>query len=251
MKKASLLSLIGKYTLGGTNSSVKWVSTDDSTLLIDFMAADKSVLGSLVVTGIKLPEGQYGIYDTEGLVKLLTALDQDVEISVGGTNRSKTITNIDFSDGSSTARFHLADLAIIPEPSKLQQQPGNDVVLTLDREMMDRFIKSVTATGATLFAIFGDTTALTFIINYSTLPTNRIEFNMVGEVNQEIVEPVCFNALIVKEILSANKDATTSFMKISTQVPTANGSMGRLLTLNFEGDDFTSTYFTTHLEIPN
>ena len=86
MNKQKLNGFIDKYSLGGTVESVKWISTDNN-ISTNFVSEDKTLLGTIKCDDNQLKEGKYCIYTTSQLKRLLSVLNNDIQVNV------KTKTN--------------------------------------------------------------------------------------------------------------------------------------------------------------
>ena len=76
-----------------------------------------------------------------------------------------------------------------------------------------------------------------FIINYSTVNADNISFE-VGAANQNAMDPVCFSADKLKEVLVANR-GDSGYLKVSPD---------GLARIDFTGADFESTYWLVMLQ---
>ena len=110
MNKQKLVKFIDKYSLGGlVNSAI--LSFKDNTLNTRFTSGDKSLLGILSMDNWDFEDGEFGVYNTEQLVKLLSVLDDDVTMSVSKTEE-KAIS-IQLSDSVSKVNYMLTDTSVI------------------------------------------------------------------------------------------------------------------------------------------
>ena len=74
------------------------------------------------------------------LVKLLTALDTDVEMQVN--KAGDTAFSINLADKTTTVTFMLADLSVIRQVPQMKQLPDFNVKIKLTDTFADKFIKS-------------------------------------------------------------------------------------------------------------
>ena len=75
-------------------------------------------------------------------------------------------------------------------------------------------------------------------INYSSINTNRIKFNVDSTIHKDM-GVVCFSSNGFKEILQANKDAETAKLEVSA------AGLGKV---TFTGKTYTSTYYLVQLQ---
>lgn len=231
MKKSSFEGFVARYNLGGEVESVKINSTDEG-LSVNFISDDKTLLGSVGSEDQSFPNGEFGIYTTSQLKGLLGVLDSDVTVTEGESS-------LVFSDNGTSVNYMLADLSVIPVVPDLKQLPEFTSTIKLDGEFVSKFIKSKGA--------LSDSDTFTFtcknnkgevILGYSKINSNRISMNVECECESD-VEPISFSAKYLKEILNANRNATTSSLKISPS---------GLAHASFEQDGYTSNYYLVEIK---
>ena len=141
------------------------------------------------------------------------------------------------NEGSTSAMFMLADTSVIPAVPAINQEPEYTVEFDLNDEFTGKFIKAKNALpDAKNFAIQVQGGKIKFIINYTTINADNISFDIPGGTNA--LEPICFSADKLKEILVANK-GDAGKMYISSE---------GLAKVVFTGQDFDSTYFLVQLQ---
>ncbi|MAH43457.1 hypothetical protein CL614_07130 [archaeon] len=239
MEKKKLTSFIDKYHLAGNTESVK-VECKDNTLNCNFIASDQNVVGKVSMNGFNVKDCELGIYATSQLVKLLTALDSNVEIAVNSTGG--TTYSINLSDTNKTeCIFMLADMSVIQQVPQMKQLPDFNVKIKLTSDFTEKFVKSKNALpDAENFAVRDDALGTDIILNYSSLNTNRITFDVSSESTADNeLSPICFSANLFKEILLANKDATEGYLEVS---------QAGLARVTFIGPDYLSNYFLVQLQ---
>ena len=231
MEKAKLLNFISKYSLNGLCNTVKWNSKNRG-LVTNFVTEDKTTLGMVAVKGINFPDGQFGIYNTKGIVKMLGALQNEVDITT-------TDESINFKDESISAKFMLAKLDIIPDPPSTQNIPEADFEFTINSIFIDKYLKAKGAIEeSTNFAFQTNAEGkVDIIINYATHNTDRI--TIPTAVEYTIDGTLLFNAEMLKEILAANKDCTSGKIMVSA---------AGILICQFQAEDIASKYYLVMLE---
>jgi hypothetical protein len=236
MEKKKLTSFIDKYHLAGNANSVKVVSKDN-TLTCDFITDDQNVVGNVTMNSFQIKECELGIYTTSQLVKLLTALDTDVEMQVN--KAGDTAFSINLADKTTTVTFMLADLSVIRQVPQMKQLPNFNVKIKLTDTFADKFIKSKNALPETEnFAVKSDGLGSEIVLNYSSLNTNRIIFDVETELADDLTA-VCFSSNLFKEILVANKDAEQGYLEVS---------QAGLARVSFTGPSYSSTYYLVQLQ---
>tara|TARA_R110000851_G_scaffold4057_5_gene16577 strand:- start:37 stop:768 length:732 start_codon:yes stop_codon:yes gene_type:complete len=236
MDKQKLNGFIDKYSLGGGVESVKW-NVSKEEMRTNFVSDDKTLLGNVKYKGIGFTEGDYCIYTTSQLKKLISVLDTDIQVLVNhqqGRNYS-----IGMTDSTTMLEYILSEEAIIPKAPKLKQIPEFTATIVVDGNFVSRFIRAKAAlseeSNFTVVADdFGD--KLQVIIGHSTsMATNKIIFD-VTNANTEVpdLEHISFSADHMKEILLANRDMTSGLMEVSPD---------GLARVTIEGPDFKSVYY--------
>ena len=81
MNKQKLVRFINKYYLNGTVNSVI-LNSNSNKLSARFISGDKTLLGELEMDKWQFEDSEVGIYNTEQLLKLLSVLDEDVNVSI-------------------------------------------------------------------------------------------------------------------------------------------------------------------------
>ena len=115
-------SFINKYHLGGNIERIKWVS-DNESLSAKFINDSQNLVGEIKSKNFQFPVGEFGIYSTTTLSKLLGILENEVMFEVqkeGGTPSKFTI-----ADTSMDISFNLADPQVIPNVPAINKTEGN------------------------------------------------------------------------------------------------------------------------------
>jgi hypothetical protein len=236
MKKQELLNFINRYHLAGATTSVKWVSKD-GTLETKFITDDQNVIGTIESNNLDLGNHDLGVFATPALVKMLTAIGDDLNVKVNAMDT--TAVSIDMADNDVNMKFMLADLSVIRQVPDLKQLPDWDVTIDLTKEFTSKFIKAKNAIPESEnFGIECKDDKTDFIINYSSINTNRIKFNVDSIIHNDM-GVVCFSSNGFKEILQANKDAETAKLEVSA------AGLGKV---TFTGKSYTSTYYLVQLQ---
>jgi hypothetical protein len=236
MKKSNLLNFISRYHLAGATTSVKWQTTNGGTECT-FISDDQNVVGTVTNTKMNLGETELGVFATPQLVKMLTAVGDDVDVKINAV--SDKAVSLGITDGDVNMTFMLADLSVIRQVPKIKQLPAFNVCINISQEFISKFVKAKNALPESEnFGIQCKGDEVNFIMNYSSINNNRIKFN-VDAVDATDMDIVCFSSTLFKEILMANKDMKTGKFEISGQ---------GLAKVTFEGDDYTSEYFLVQLQ---
>lgn len=234
MEKSKLVNFINRYHLAG-NCEAVIVKENENGVSCDLIDSDQTVVGNVQWKTDPFLKGELGINHTGTLTKMLSAVNENIDINVkesAGKNFSMEI-----KEGSTKMTFMLADTTVIPAVPSINQQPEYEVSIDLDDVFINRFIKAKNALpDAKNFAVQVKEGKIRFIINYTTINADNISFEIDGGVNP--MEPIMFSADKLKEILTANRG----------DMGTLHVSSQGLAKVEFHGQDFDSTYFLVQLQ---
>ncbi|MBC8306739.1 MAG: hypothetical protein H8E55_64645 [Pelagibacterales bacterium] len=236
MKKNDLLNFIGRYHLAGATTSVKWIAKDGE-LQTNFITDDQNVIGTINSTNLDLGNHDLGVYATPALVKMLSAVNEDLGVNINAVD--KTAVSIDITDKDVNMTFMLADLSVIRQVPDLKNTPDWNASINITSDFRTKFIKAKNALPETEnFGVKCKDDKVEMIINYSTINTNRIKFEIEtsGSTDMNII---CFSSSLFKEILQANKDAESGKLEMSS---------AGLARVTFSGKGYTSTYYLVQLQ---
>ena len=233
MNKQRLARFISKYYLNGTVNSVVLNSKSNSQqLAARFISGDKSLLGELVMDKWDFEDSDIGIYNTEQLIKLLSVVDDDINLSL--TKSGDKSIALKVSDSTSSVNYMLTDTSIINEPPTLKSIPEFELNIDVTPQFINKFIAGKGALGETdNFTIITDGDNVKAVIGYSSVNTNRVTIPVTTTKASDI-DNVSFNANIFKEVLSANKECSKCELQISKQ---------GLAYVEFKVDDFVAKYW--------
>tara|TARA_R110002012_G_scaffold64648_4_gene169855 strand:- start:3601 stop:4308 length:708 start_codon:yes stop_codon:yes gene_type:complete len=234
MEKSKLQSFINRYYLAG-NCEAVILNENESGVGCELIDMDQTVVGKLQWKTTSFMKGELGINHTGALMKMLSAMGENINIDVqeaAGKNYAMKI-----SEGSTKATFMLADTTVIPAVPSINAEPPYEVTLPIDDEFISKFIKAKNALpDAKNFAVQVQGGVIKFIINYSTVNADNISFE-IGKSDADM-SPICFSADKLKEVLVANK-GDKGTMHVSSQ---------GLSRIDFTGTDFDSNYWLVQLQ---
>jgi hypothetical protein len=239
MNKTRVTRFIQKYNLAGLVESVAWKAADGK-LVTRFISDDKTVLGEIQLDNFTQTTPDLGIYTTSTLTKLLSVVGEDIELDIQQVD-GKAV-NLFIKSDDTKAQFQLADLAVIPSVPDLKSLPDFDVEIGFDGKFIDKFIKAKNAlSDVDTFTVIAEGGELKMVLGYSNVNSNRIVFSIDKEYKED-VKAISFSAKYLKEIFSANKEATSVVLKISTS---------GLAHVEFKIDDFTAKYYLVEVQLTN
>lgn len=235
MNKNNLLKFIQKYSLGGLIESVAW-NAEGTKLSVRFISDDKTLLGEVEFNAFTSTPFNVGIYTTSLLKNMIGVLDNDIALKVDKAG-DKAVTLKLSSDDTETS-YQLADLGVIPPVPDLKALPDFGIEIDMTSQMVDRFIKAKGAlSDVDTFTIFTEGGDLKLAIGYSSISTNRVTFTAIKGFDGE-VKPISFSSKYLKEILTANKEATNAKLKVS---------IDGLSHVEFQIDDFVCKYYLVEI----
>ena len=239
MQKTILERFIAKYNLGGAAEAVLW-TTEKKELSTRFISDDKNVLGIVSTSEATFaPAGEYGVYETGGLSRLISALTEDIKISVN-KNGTKA-QSLTVRDAANEATFVIADPSVIPSVPDLKALPDFDLNLTLTPEFMTTFVRGKNALpDVETFTVMQQDGKTQIVIGYSpTVNTNRFSLSVEAGEGETLDRPLNFSARYMKEILAANKEARGGTISISSK---------GLAHVTFDIDGFAVDYYLVEIQ---
>ena len=233
MNKQKLVRFINKYYLNGIADSVVLKSnSNEQKLFTRFVSSDKTLLGIIQLDRWNFEDANIGVYTTEQLLKLLSVLDEDINVSITKSG-DKTIS-MKISDSLSSVNYMLSDPSIINEPPQLQNIPNFELSINVTPSVINKFISGKSALqDTTTFTVITDETSTKLVIGYSSVNTNRVTIPVITS-DFTSIDNVSFNAEYFSQILLANKECESAFLQISSE---------GLAKINFKIDDYKSTYW--------
>ena len=233
MNKQKLVRFINKYYLNGIADSVVLKSnSSEQKLVTRFVSSDKTLLGIIQMDRWNFEDANIGVYTTEQLLKLLSVLDEDINVSITKSG-DKTIS-MKISDSLSSVNYMLSDPSIINEPPQLQNIPNFELSINVTPSVINKFISGKSALqDTTTFTVITDETSTKLVIGYSSVNTNRVTIPVITS-DFTSIDNVSFNAEYFSQILLANKECESAFLQISSE---------GLAKINFKIDDYKSIYW--------
>jgi hypothetical protein len=235
MDKSKFLGFLNRYSLGSNTDSAKLVISN-KTLNTKFISTDQNVIGDVTLNSFDLPDAELGVYQTAQLQKLLSAVDEQMEINLNVVD-GKTYS-VNFKDKSTSVTYMLADLAVIRQVPNLKSLPPFEVKIDLNKDFTSNFKKAVGALDSENFGVECNLGETKVIVNYSSVNTNRVVFNATA-VEAEDMSVTCFSAKLLKEIINANSDATGT-LEVSSK---------GLARVSFTNAEYSATYYLVKLTV--
>ena len=217
--------------MNGTVNSVI-LNSKSSKLAARFISGDKTLLGELEMDKWQFEDSEVGIYSTEQLLKLLSVLDEDINVTINKAGDKSIALKV--SDASSSVNYMLSDISIISKPPQLKSVPNFELKIDVTPNFMNKFIAGKGALVDTdNFTVITDGSETKLVIGYASINTNRVIIPVTTTESSNI-DNVSFNANIFKEVLTANKECESATLEVSSE---------GLSKITFRVDDFSVTYW--------
>ena len=232
MNKQKLVRFINKYYLSGTIKSVIF-NSNSNKLSTRFIAGNKSLLGELEMDKWMFEDCQFGVYDTEQLMKLLSVLDEDINVNVNKAG-DKAIS-LKISDSTSSVNYILSDTSIISDPPNMKDEPEFELNIDVTPQLISKFIAGKSALPEVdSFTVITKDDSVDIVINHQNINTNKVVLPVSVDEITDTIDNISFDANLFKEVLSANKECTSSTLEVSS---------GGLARINFKVDNYDATYY--------
>ena len=238
MDKSKLVKFINKYYLGGNVNSVA-INSDGNGLSTRFVSGDKSLLGEVKLKNYSITEADFGVYQTDALLKMLSVLDNDVSVDL--VKAEEKAISLDAKDSGAKVRYMLSDLSVINTPPQLKQIPEFELLLNVDKTFISKFIsgKGALPDVESFTIVSGDKPEV--VIGYSSIATNRIAVPVENQTDNTI-DNISFNANLFKDVLEANKECESAVLEVSSE---------GLARITFNVNDYESTYYLVAVQNVN
>ena len=238
MDKSKLVKFINKYYLGGNVNSVA-INSDGNGLSTRFVSGDKSLLGEVKLKNYSITEADFGVYQTDALLKMLSVLDNDVSVDL--VKAEEKAISLDAKDSGAKVRYMLSDLSVINTPPQLKQIPEFELLLNVDKTFVSKFIsgKGALPDVESFTIVSGDKPEV--VIGYSSIATNRIAVPVENQTDNTI-DNISFNANLFKDVLEANKECEAAVLEVSSE---------GLARITFNVGDYESTYYLVAVQNVN
>ena len=238
MDKSKLVKFINKYYLGGNVNSVA-INSDGNGLSTRFVSGDKSLLGEVKLNNYSITQADFGVYQTDALLKMLSVLDNDVSVDL--VKAEEKAISLDAKDSGAKVRYMLSDLSVINTPPQLKQIPEFELLLNVDKTFISKFIsgKGALPDVESFTIVSGDKPEV--IIGYSSIATNRVAVPVENQTDNTI-DNISFNANLFKDVLEANKECEAAVLEVSSE---------GLARITFNVGDYESTYYLVAVQNVN
>lgn len=211
IQKKVLTNIISKYYLNGNVEKVTWICKKEenaNTLTLNFINDARTFIGKLYCDKINMKEGDYGVYSTSQLNKVINILDGELMMDVEKHNG--ILSKLTIADTNFDSTFSLADPKVLPKNPSIKELDSPTIIFNTTDEFFNRFIKSKNALSeAEYFSISsGDGfNGKEIIFSIQGNAGNKVDFIVdsgISKYEQDVKEPIWFSAEVFKEILRSN-----------------------------------------------
>jgi hypothetical protein len=244
INKVELQSIISKYYLNGLVEAVKW-DVKSNKINIKFTSPTKEMIGEISCDNFDIVDSSVGISNTTQLLKLIGTTQGDLMISYN--KESKVFTKLIISDNQFTINYALADTLTIPRTGAYTGPDEFNLETDLNTEIITALIKAKSALSESTTMVMKPTTSmdgdfeLELIFGGDIEYANKISYFMTNFKQKDVSDFILnFSSDLLKEILSANKDAVKAKMYVNLE---------GLLKFEFETDNTKSTYYIVKKDI--
>jgi len=247
MNKNIIESFIKKYYLNKIMESVRWTIKNNTLTVLT--STNNQILNATVELNnfTEIQDCEFGIHDTEKLLKLIGILGDEVKISPqkmiveSEDTLTERISSINLDDSNTSVKYVTADLTVIPKAGKLNASslPEFNVEIVVDKEFIEKYSAMKSALSDTNAVTFknndSNNVQMIFGFNGRGLNTTNVKFTpKTTESKGSLEKTLHFDMNHMKEILSANKNSDETILKLSE---------AGLAQIVFKDGDITSTYY--------
>jgi len=180
------------------------LNVNDNQLSCDIKAST-SLLGSIVLNNFDCDDCKIGVYNPDVLIKMLSILNDDTNITVNTKKGSETVSSIVLKDKKAKQiKYVTQDLEIFDIVEKKKAKVSEyEVRIQLNSEVIDDFLKAKGCIDSSKVAFTTRKNKTIAIFGYSSNNVNQIELEFESEEADDI-DTLLFNSDVLKEILSVN-----------------------------------------------
>ena len=129
----------------------------------------------------------------------------------------------------------LSDLSVINTPPALKSIPDFEVKVDITPQFISKFIAGKSALPEVdSFTVITKDDSVDIVINHQNINTNKVVLPVSVDEITDTIDNISFDANLFKEVLSANKECTSSTLEVSS---------GGLARINFKVDNYDATYY--------
>jgi hypothetical protein len=216
MLKSDLISHINRYHLSGLVESVTWIVSEDK-VKINFLSQSSFTAGEIefpfmeVGDSMTLPE-EIAIYSTSALLKLLSIMDEEIEVSF--EKEYGVWMKMNITDGIYESSYSLADTSKIPPVPEVEAPSEFELTLPIDKEFKEHFTKAYKALGSIDRVTVEVGKDVKFTVGNKESYANKISFKKTTD-NHLPLRKIAFSGEALFEILKNNPDLSDSVLEIA------------------------------------
>lgn len=204
LSKDRFVKFLEKYHLGGIVESA-WIEVKDDVLSTTVKTLEGDMRGHVVLNDFGMNDGEIGCYSTSTLLKMLSILDNDINIIPAKRETDGVTTALNISDAKGKKiRFATHESDIIDRDGKKGQVKNYEVKISLNNENIDDILRAYGALNSNI-TFLQKNKKFYVVLNHSQNNENNIEIEIETEMLDEDFEHMTFDAKYIKNILEVNK----------------------------------------------
>ena len=240
MNKEKLIRFVEKYYLTGINEAAI-LKVEDEKLTTLFKTPEGDLRGLIEIEDIKLPDAEIGFYSTGTFLKMISILEDKVDIELKKKQETNTIVNLTIKDEKNRKiTYATCDLDIIDSDGKKGVLKSYDVKVPLYNETISNILKANAAIPSKAITFLVKDEVFYIVFNYSENNSDKIEIELPAEDLNEEFSMMSFSSQHIKSILEVNsKKFSEAFLEIS---------MKGILRIYFKDIDSTAEYWMVKMQ---
>jgi len=216
--------------------SVVWL-VSKGQVQIKFISTVNSTAGFITFIA-PLEDSEFGIYDTSALLKLVSIMKEDVQITL--LKEHDVYMKMVVSDEIYQGSFSLADIKSIEESPTIDEPKVYEVSFPLDKEFKEQYLKAYRALGSiNRFTVNTTKTDVKITLGNKESYANKISFAKECPDFLPLKSPKSFSGDAIAEIFRCNNDIFYGLLEISQE---------GLMKVSIKDDNYTVTYYLIELE---
>jgi len=240
MNKEKLTRFVEKYYLTGLNEAAI-LKVEDEKLTTLFKTSEGGLRGLIEMEDIKLEDCEIGFYSTGTFLKMVSILEDKVDVTLLKKQDSNAIINLSIKDEKNRKiTYATCDLDIIDSDGKKGVLKTYDVKVPLYNETITNILKANAAIPSKGITFLVKEGLLYIIFNYSENNSDKIEIELPAEDLNEDFEVISFPSQYIKAILEVN---SRKFSEACLEI-----SMKGVLRIYFKDADSTAEYWMVKMQ---
>lgn len=239
LSKEKFIKFLEKYHVGGFIEAAL-IEVKDDTLTTTFKTPEGDMRGNVMLKDFQINDGELGFYSTSSLLKMLSILDNDIQIVPQKRDTDDGILALNIRDTKGKkVKYVTCESEFIDRDGKKWEIKNYEVKISLNNENIDDILRAYASLNSNITFLQKDK-KFYVVFNYSQSNENSIEIEVETERTDDKFERMSFDAKYIKNILEVNKKRyTDAYIELSTT--------GKVK-IYFEDNDSTAEYWIVKLQ---